>query len=67
MNEGEGEWRAREDAAGDAPSVHVRHHFDLGFGLGDLLLRGELGAAAEEEGHFGWVLGGCARGEGGAD
>lgn len=59
----------------NVPRVHVRDHVDFCFCLGDLLLGGELGLAAEEEGHCGgwcsvlrgkgWVLvemigcGGC--------
>ena len=46
---------------GDAwyrPCEHVVDHFYFGFCGGDFLLRGELGAAAEEEGHFGGDGGG---------
>ena len=42
----------REGKVRKVPVEHVRHHFDLGFRGGDLLGGGELGSAAEEEGHF---------------
>ena len=45
--------KGRGEIDGTVPCEHVVDHFDFGFCGGDFLLRGELGAAAEEEGHFG--------------
>lgn len=48
---------------GWVPVEHVRYHLDLGFRRGDFLRRGELGSAAEEEGHdsrlYGWLFCRC--------